>query len=340
MRRTWLFAGCAVIAASLTAGCSILEMTSAGNGIFGRGQAPARGEDQPASAATNSPAPAAATLTTVRSAGQAPTATSDRVTLAPRLWQPRATQPAVTTAISGAPAAPARIADRSEVQALTTTVQSEVFPQGEVSPQSAGPAQKQAAITVVADRTGVAAESAVRRNGKPAAPPTVGERIASAALGDGELGKIRGGLSVGPGVIVNFAFQEATFVNHNLAQSIVVPTITVSPGSTTAVVGGAAIAGTSTSFSPGSVAAIGNTAAQLNVPSVAVQSVVNNGMTSIVSSIGGGGVTNLVGNTANNQLIQQTITANIGISGLSQAIQQGVASTVLSRVRAATSQFR
>ena len=64
-------------------------------------------------------------------------------------------------------------------------------------------------------------------------------------------------------------------------------------------------------------------------------------MTQVVSSIGSGGVTNLISNTANNQLVQQLITANINISGLSsQTVQQSVASTVLSRVQAATSQFR
>jgi hypothetical protein len=59
-----------------------------------------------------------------------------------------------------------------------------------------------------------------------------------------------------------------------------------------------------------------------------------------VSSLGGGGVTNHIGNAANNQLVQQVITANIGITGLNQAIQQSVASTVMSRVQAANAQFR
>ena len=95
-------------------------------------------------------------------------------------------------------------------------------------------------------------------------------------------------------------------------------------------------------FSPNSVAVIGNAAAQLPVssPTIAIQSILNNGMTSVVSSVGGGGVTNLISNTANDQLVQQLISANIDISGLSQTIQQSVASTVVSRVQAATSQFR
>jgi hypothetical protein len=51
----------------------------------------------------------------------------------------------------------------------------------------------------------------------------------------------------------------------------------------------------------------------------------------------GGGVSN----AANNQLIQQVITAaNFGITGLSQTIQQNVASTVASRLAVANSQFR
>jgi hypothetical protein len=73
---------------------------------------------------------------------------------------------------------------------------------------------------------------------------------------------------------------------------------------------------------------------------LAVQSILNSGMTQVVTSVGGGGVTNLISNTANNQLVQQLITANINISGFSQTVQQSVASTVMSRVQAAASQFR
>jgi hypothetical protein len=142
-------------------------------------------------------------------------------------------------------------------------------------------------------------------------------------------------MSTGSGMMVNFSFQEATYVNHNLTQSIIVPTITVSPGATSAS------AVTMTAGGSGA-AGVGSPATQVQVsaPSQVVQSVVNSGMTSVVSSLGGGGVTNHISNTANNQLVQQVITANIGITGLGQAIQQGVASTVMSRVQAATSQFR
>ena len=168
--------------------------------------------------------------------------------------------------------------------------------------------------------------------------PDPRRRFASAALDDSRLGEIRGGLNTGSGMVVNFSFQEATYVNHSLAQSIVVPTVTVAPGS-----GGAAGANRSRWRVPRPlIAPTGNgmTQVQVSSPALAVQSLVNSGMTSVVSSLGGGGVSNTITNSANNQLVQQVITANIRITGLSQTIQQSVASTVMSRVAAANSQFR
>src|ERR1700755_1935552 len=103
-------------------------------------------------------------------------------------------------------------------------------------------------------------------------------------------------------------------------------------------------------FSPGSVPASAATVSagaspiagvtssaqtQVSAPTQVAQTVMNNGMTSIISSVGGGGGTNHISNSANNQLVQQMITANIGITGLGQSIQQGVASTIMSHVQAA-----
>ena len=166
----------------------------------------------------------------------------------------------------------------------------------------------------------------------PPAPTDIRERVANAALDDQSLGEIRGGLSTGSGVVMNFSFQEATYVNNNLTQSIVIPTLTVSPGSNTTAM--------ANSFSPGAIAPAGNIVqAQVNSPAQAVQSIVNNGMTTIVGSLSKDGITNVIGNTANNQLIQQVITANIGITGLSQAMQQSVASTAMGHLAAANAQF-
>jgi hypothetical protein len=195
-------------------------------------------------------------------------------------------------------------------------------------------------ITASGDGIAAPAQSEKHTEDQPA-PTAIGKAFASVALDDRELSGVRGGLSVGSGLVLNFAFQEATFVNHNLTQNIVIPTITVSPGSTTASVAGVTAPGGGVSnFSPNSVAGVGNLATPVSSPALAVQSILNSGMTQVVTSIGGGGVTNLISNTANNQVVQQLITANINISGLSQTVQQSVASTVLSRVQAATSQFR
>ena len=57
--------------------------------------------------------------------------------------------------------------------------------------------------------------------------------------------------------------------------------------------------------------------------------------------LGGGGLTNVVSNTANNQLVQQMTTITIGINGLQQLLQQGgVPSTVLNRLNSASTPFR
>jgi hypothetical protein len=55
-------------------------------------------------------------------------------------------------------------------------------------------------------------------------------RLASAALDEAKLNDIRGGYDISSGVTVNFAFEQATYVNHNLAQNAVIPTLTISHG--------------------------------------------------------------------------------------------------------------
>lgn len=166
----------------------------------------------------------------------------------------------------------------------------------------------------------------------PSAPANVRETVAVAVIDDQSLGEIRGGLNAGSGMVVSFSFQEATYVNQNLTQSIAIPTLTISPGSNTTSV--------TSSFSPGALTPAANAVrTQLSSPAQTVQSIVNSGMTSVASNLGKGGITNVISNTASNQLIQQMITANFGITGLSQAMQQGVASTVMGHLAAANAQF-
>ena len=172
----------------------------------------------------------------------------------------------------------------------------------------------------------------------PAANAAIGERLASARLDDDRLSEVRGGLDAGSGMVLSFSFQQATYVNHNLAQTIVVPTVTIAPGTSTM----AAASGLSNNATI-PIAPITNSTVQtqVNSPAPGLPSLLNGGITQIASALGGGGLTNVISNSANNQLVQQVIAANIGITGLSQALQsQGVASSVMNRLTSATSQFR
>lgn len=220
-----------------------------------------------------------------------------------------------------------------------------------------------AGVLAGCSNVGIVAPSAAtadRATVQPAAA-AVGVRLASAILDDHQLSGTRGGLSTGSGLVMTFSFQEATYVNHNLIQSIVVPTITVSPGSftgaTTTASSSAPIANVTSVQASSSTPAIqsilndGTTSAASNLGSrgvtttvssatAAIQSILNGGMTSVASNLSGGGITSTISNSANNQLIQQLITANVGISGLSQAIRQNVPAMVTTGLAGANSAFR
>ena len=188
---------------------------------------------------------------------------------------------------------------------------------------------------------GEADSAAIKTEDRMAVPvtnATIGEHLASARLDDGRLSEVRGGLDTGSGMVLSFSFQEATYVNHNPAETIVVPTVTIVPGTST-------IAATSGLGNNATIpiAPISNSTAQIqiNSPAPGLQSLLNGGMTQIVSALGGGGPTNVITNSADNQSVQQVIAANIGITGLPQALQsQGVTSTIMNRLTSATSQFR
>jgi hypothetical protein len=62
-----------------------------------------------------------------------------------------------------------------------------------------------------------------------------------------------------------------------------------------------------------------------------LQALVNSGMAAIVGG-SNGGVTTTLANRANNQLIQQMTTVDIGVTGLSKMLQQNVASSVLRQI--------
>jgi hypothetical protein len=167
-----------------------------------------------------------------------------------------------------------------------------------------------------------------------AASRPVVAQLAGAALEDAKLSNIRGGYDLSSGVTVNFAFQQATYVDHNLTQNVVIPTLTISPGQGTVstanlqqLTGGAGI-------NSSTIVANGTVQTQVSASNSMVQALVNSGMASVIgtSGAGNGGATTTLANTANNQLIQQMTTIDIGVNGLSKLVQQSVPSTVLSRL--------
>jgi hypothetical protein len=180
---------------------------------------------------------------------------------------------------------------------------------------------------------------------KPVAQPQavdrpVGERLASAALDDGRLSQIRGGMEAGPGVVLNFAFQQATFVNHNLAETVVVPTLTVTPNQVTTAsslaglgIAPSSIAAAIPNVNSATVVANGVVQTQVSVSAPVLQALVNTGMASVVG--GGGGIGSTLINAQNNALVQQITTLDIGVTGLSKLLQQSIPSSVASRLSGA-----
>jgi hypothetical protein len=185
------------------------------------------------------------------------------------------------------------------------------------------------------------------------------KQLTIASLDDSQLGDIRGGLDTGSGLELNFAFQQATFVDHNLVQNVVVPTITVSPSAAASAAGPAAASGApmaniqAPTISTASFAGLGvgglpsgtvttlagagtvvsnGTSIQIMSPTSAVPSAAGGGAASVLTTLGGGGLTNIVANTANNQLVQQLTTINIGVTGLQQLVQQGIPAAVMSQL--------
>lgn len=166
-------------------------------------------------------------------------------------------------------------------------------------------------------------------------------RLASAALDDTKLSDIRGGYDTSSGVTVNFAFQQATYVNHNLAQNVVIPTLTVSPGQGTVAAAGLQQLTGGAGMSSSTLVANGTVQTQVGAANSMVQALVNSGMASAIGSsrAGNSGVTTTLANTANNQLIQQMNTIDIGVNGLSKLMQQSLPASVLGRI-AGPSTFR
>lgn len=158
------------------------------------------------------------------------------------------------------------------------------------------------------------------------APPPAGTAKIVLALADvprvssSQLGTMRAGFALPNGVSVNFGFDSATFLN-GATSPVQVFNIT-----------GSAIG----SAVSGSVTTQNQTPSTMTVPLTSFNpnslvTTVNGGLTSIMTEIGTSGLSTVINNQANNQLVQHFQTVNVDISGLSAMLSQQVAQSALSR---------
>jgi hypothetical protein len=185
---------------------------------------------------------------------------------------------------------------------------------------------------------------------------TAGDNTISALLNTAsplstrELGAVRGGFDLTPQLTINFAFQQIESDGSRIIQSIEVPMTTLTlntPNITPIVTTGTDavipnVIGSSGTNSPApatntdtiipnapTTTTTSNYVPQTNnydpsnpsyVPpspsKITLSSTANAGATIVQSQLGGGGITNVISNTANNAMISQMTTMNIAISGM------------------------
>lgn len=180
------------------------------------------------------------------------------------------------------------------------------------------------------------------------------EQLSSKALES-----IRGGFDLGPNLSINFAFSQIDSIGSNIVQSIIVPITTLTqdnPNASATVSGsggmpiaqlqmsGANIAQGISNFTPGNAGTSNtNTTNTTVVPTggtnYAIQTVANQGMTSISTQLANNGITNIIQNQANAQMIQQMTSIQIGITGMTQWLSQQRTNSALTNSLSGASNF-
>ncbi|GLR67759.1 hypothetical protein GCM10010909_24400 [Acidocella aquatica] len=141
------------------------------------------------------------------------------------------------------------------------------------------------------------------------------------------LGQIRGGFDVKPGLSISFAFQQVDYQGKTVIQSILVPLTTLTSGSGGAiasVTGGGTTTLTQQGAGDPTVINVGGNTIQVpaGTSSITLSSSINQGASVVISSLGGGGISNIISNTANNMMLSQVTTMNVEITGMSQWLAQ------------------
>lgn len=202
----------------------------------------------------------------------------------------------------------------------------------------------------------------------PGGRASAGGLMAMAALDDHQLGRLRGGFDTGAGPQLSFGFQQTTYVNGSQLSNYVQPTITfarnadtnsfvptamATPTSTSplplptgangtptlVLTGGGAgqpflgVPASTTGSAPSynwSNLGYGPAAATTVAPASAT--LPDTGATSVTTLLGGG-LTNTVANTANNQLVQQVTKVDISAMGFNGFLQGARATPSLDALR-------
>jgi len=148
-------------------------------------------------------------------------------------------------------------------------------------------------------------------------------------VSDGNLASTRGGFALPNGLTLNFGFEITTAINNTIVQSLKITPTQISSSHPTANVSISTINGSQ------------NQILNFGQQNTSIQSIVstNNGLTSIATTLGNSGVTGLISNQANGQLIQQIKTLNIDISGISNMITRQASQSMLSTALAARNYF-
>jgi len=145
-------------------------------------------------------------------------------------------------------------------------------------------------------------------------------------VGTSELEKMRGGFALPNGITVNFGFDIATSLDGLLVQRLTLPATDITTGMAQSV--------------PVSLNANG-VISSLNLPTgaggspVSVSTFVNQGLTNVTTMLGAGGISSLLQNQVDGQLLQQTRVLDVSVTGLSQTLAQQAAQNVLGQALSA-----
>jgi hypothetical protein len=137
------------------------------------------------------------------------------------------------------------------------------------------------------------------------------------------LATMRGGFELPNGLTVNFGFDIATSLANQTDGLPVVQSLNIQ-----GTASGSTISGTIITQNQG-----GTTTVPLTVGSLPISllTTANSGQTSVLTSIGSGGLITVISNNAANQLVQHVQTLNVDISGMTRMLSQQAQQSIISR---------